>query len=339
MEELGGTGIAAIFRGKDPGPTVCIRCELDALPIKEINTFEHASVIHNVSHKCGHDGHMAIVAGLAEILDKHPPEQGTVVLLFQPAEENGEGAKAILQDKRFEKIRPDYIIALHNLPGLVKHEIFCKTGTFTPAVNSIVIYLDGKTSHAAEPEKGINPSLAIAEIIAETRKLENTNTASPDFALITPIHIEMGEIAYGISAGHGVVRLTLRTWNNDNLEKLSTRVAAISEEMAVKHQLSIKTEWTQFFSANINEASVVETIKKAAEENQFVYTERTEPFRWGEDFGLFTDSYKGAMFGIGSGETTPALHNPDYDFPDDIIPTGIQMFYSIIRQILSTKNV
>lgn len=334
IEGIGGNGVAAVYSYFGTGPTVLIRCELDALPIEEVNTFEHRSEDEHVSHKCGHDGHMSIVAGLAIHLSKNRPKTGKVVLLFQPAEENGEGAKAVLEDPQFEEIRPDYVFALHNLPGYPMHKVVCRSGSFTASVQSIIIKLHGKTSHAGEPDLGINPALAIAEILQQTNKLQ-VPKEEKGFKQVTPIQIEMGEEAYGISAGYGEVKLTIRTWDSDTMEELAADCEKLAKKIGKKYKLKVEIDWTQFFSANQNGEDMVEVIREAAKANGFEFEEKQEPFRWGEDFGLFTEQYKGAMFGIGAGEKTPALHNPDYDFPDEITPTGVKMFASIIDHVLS----
>ena len=117
IEGLGGFGLAVVFNGKQAGPSVMFRCELDALPILENSKIPHQSDNHGVAHKCGHDGHMTIMIGLAEAIFHDPPEKGRVILLFQPAEENGEGALAVIRDNKFRDIEPEYIFALHNLHG------------------------------------------------------------------------------------------------------------------------------------------------------------------------------------------------------------------------------
>lgn len=126
ITELGTTGVMAIYKGKKAGKTVLFRCELDALPTEETNDFEHRSLNNGVSHKCGHDGHMAILCGLAAELHQNKPKSGTVVLLFQPAEEDGSGAQKVLLDPKFATIQPDYVFALHNLPGFPRHQIVVK---------------------------------------------------------------------------------------------------------------------------------------------------------------------------------------------------------------------
>jgi amidohydrolase len=233
IESLGGHGVAAVYNGKNDGPTVMLRCELDALPIEEINTFEHRSTRLNVSHKCGHDGHMTMISGMAQLLSESRPERGRVVLLYQPAEENGMGARQILEDPKFQDIEPDYVLALHNLPGYPTGQVVCRPLSFTAAVNSIIIKLHGRTSHAGEPDKGVNPALAISEIIRDALALQRPKE-SEDFAVVTPVQIELGEEAYGISAGYGELKFTIRSWTNTALDRLSRSMTDMVENTALK---------------------------------------------------------------------------------------------------------
>ena len=333
ITEIGKTGVAAIYKGKKTGKTILFRCELDALPIEEINIFEHRSLSKGVSHKCGHDGHIAILCGLAIELHQKRPVSGNVILLFQPAEEDGTGAQKVFLDPKFAVLQPDYVFALHNLPGYEMHQIVVKNNTFTCAVNSIIIKLKGKTSHAGEPEKGINPALAIATIITEFNAIIQADIAQEDFCLITPIYTKMGKKAYGVSAGAGEVHFTVRSDSNSQMRKIEGTLENVAQTIANKYNLSCKIKWTQGFQANENNKMAVDAIKKAAKINNFALLEKDKPFTWGEDFGLFTQQYPGAMFGLGSGINTPALHNPDYDFPDEIIATGVAIFYQISKEI------
>ncbi|MFT5166568.1 MAG: amidohydrolase [Saprospiraceae bacterium] len=334
IDQVGGTGVIAIFDSGNPGKTVLFRAELDALPILEINRFKHRSTVDKVSHKCGHDGHMTILLGLAKRLADHPLKNGKVVLLFQPAEENGQGAKAVLADPKFSKIKPDFVFAFHNLPGYPLNQVVVKKDSFTAEVKSVIIKLKGKTAHAAEPEFGNNPALAIAEILTQSALLSNNKPERDDFVVITPIHIEMGTISYGISAGYGALRLTLRTWTKGTMKVLVSDLLKIIAAASQNHQLNAEINWTHQFAANQNNEQAVNMIMESAIQQQVPVSTREFPFKWGEDFGLFTQKFKGAMFGIGAGEDTPALHNPDYDFPDQMIPLGVGLFYCIASNIL-----
>lgn len=333
IHPIGETGIIATFKGKNPGPTALIRCELDALPIQEINNFKHKSSIEGVSHKCGHDGHMAILCGLVSLLNDENNFNGTVHLLFQPAEEDGEGAKRVLNDPLFNKIKPDFVFALHNLPGFPLGQIIVKNQTFSCAVNSMIIQLSGKTAHAGEPENGINPALAISEIISNFNAKIQTDVSLESYCLITPIYINMGKKAYGVSAGFGEIHFTIRSNSNKNMDKIEKELIHSVKQIATKHKLKPIIDWTQQFRANENNVEAVSFIRKAGEINGYDLLEKETPFSWGEDFGLFTKHFPGAMFGLGAGENVPSLHNPDYDFPNELIPIGAKMFYQIIKEI------
>ncbi len=334
IQKMGETGVLATFSSPVSGPTIMIRGDIDALPILETNTFEHASIVNGVSHKCGHDGHTTILLGLAKILSDQPIAKGKVLLLFQPSEEDGRGAEAVLNDPNFPTDPIDYVFALHNLPSYKLHEIVVKDNEFTANVKSVILKMTGKTAHAAEPEQGDNPSLAMAEILAFADKMTHNKPEKADFFLMTPIFATLGDLAYGISAGYGETHFTIRSWNTDLMASQAKIIVEFMEQTCIKYNLVPDISWSQVFYANLNDSSAVDYIRKAAIHNNYNLTERPYPFRWGEDFGLFTQRYKGAMFGIGAGENSPALHNPDYDFPDEITETGIRMFYQIIHEIL-----
>jgi amidohydrolase len=330
--KVANTGVLATYTGVKAGKTILLRADIDALPIYETNTFDHTSTNTGVSHKCGHDGHTTILLGAAKMLAENPIEKGVIMFLFQPSEENGIGALEVLKDIVFKNLQIDYVFALHNLPGFNKHKIVVKEQEFTSNVKSIIITLQGKTAHAAEPEKGYNPANAIADIIRFSEEETNNKPAESDFFLVTPIHITMGEKAYGISAGYGEIHLTLRSWSTQIIEEKSHKLKKLLQKLHQQYNLNIEISWFEEFYANINDKEAVNIIKNAAKKADLPIENVLYPFKWGEDFGLFTQKYKGAIFGLGAGKNTPALHNPDYDFPDEITTTGITMFYNIIKE-------
>ncbi len=331
--EAGGTGLLVHFKGAKSGKKIALRADMDALPIAEINDFEHRSIHEGVSHKCGHDGHTTVMLGVAAHLVRNPPERGEVLLIFQPAEENGRGARAILEDAAFD-FAADQFFAFHNLPGLPLHQVVCKKDSFTAAAKSLIIKLKGKTSHAAEPEKGINPGLAISKILALSQQQSQVDTSKDNFRLVTMVYVTMGEKSYGVSAGYGEVHFTLRSWKNEVMKELEDDLLREVNTICGQEGLQLETEWKEIFHANENDHQAYTWVKEAAEEAGFEFKTASEPFKWGEDFGLFTERFRGAMFGIGAGENTPALHNPDYDYPDEITPTAIRMFVSILERNL-----
>jgi amidohydrolase len=334
VNKLSKNGLLVIFRGKDKGKEILLRCELDALPILETNDFIYKSKKKGVAHKCGHDGHMAILLAVAAHFQKNPIKKGKVSLLFQPAEETGKGASIILKDKNFKKnCTPDFVFALHNIPGYPLHSIVTRYNSFNSSVISVKVKLIGKTSHAAEPEMGINPSLAVSEIIRKANALEVVDQELRNFSLITPVFITLGKESYGVSAGSGELGFTLRTWSNIGMRNLKERFLEIILAVVSTHKLTYEVQWLEEFKSVENDKESVNVIQKAATDNKLSFFLKKQPFKWGEDFGLFTENYKGAMFGIGAGIDTPALHNPDYDFPDELIESGSKMFIQIIKKI------
>lgn len=336
LTAVGGHGILASF-GTDPqGPQVLVRCELDALPIQEVNTMAHLSTAPGVSHKCGHDGHAAMVVGLAEKLAEQRPGKGQCHLLFQPAEENGAGAAAVLADPRMQGRKFGLVLALHNLPGYpIGSVVVCK-GAFTASVNSLVIKLAGRTAHAAEPEHGSNPAMAIARIMEGASALQHNDPEGDHLRVVTVVHVCIGSPDYGIAAGYGELHLTVRCWNDEELRELEQEIEQLARNEARRHGLGVQVDPCFTFKANRNADAAVERVIQAAKATGHAVIQREHPFKWGEDFGLFTARYPGCMFGLGAGEDQPALHNPDYDFPDALIPHGIAIFEAAVRDFLAS---
>ena len=330
-QEVGGTGLLLQYGNDETGSVTLIRADIDALPIQEVNTFGHTSRFEGVSHKCGHDGHTAILARLASLLADKPIKSGRVYLLFQPAEETGAGAEAVLKDPLFTAIQPDRVFALHNLPGFEQGVIVCKPGPFTASVLSMIVTFTGYVSHSAEPEKGRNPAYVMAGFMLRSRELQQPDPHADDFALITPIYTTMGSTSYGISAGYGEIHLTLRTRNAKRMEALTTQLLALLSELSDGSGIAVATSYTEAFFANENDPEAFDQIKRSAQKLGYAFIEKQEPFKWGEDFGLFTQTHKGAMFGIGNGVASPALHNDDYDFNDNLIEPAARLFLELIE--------
>ncbi|MBK0382772.1 amidohydrolase [Pedobacter sp. SD-b] len=334
IEKIAGFGFLVVFDSKIEGDSLLFRAELDGLPIQETSELPYKSTINGKGHQCGHDGHMTILLGLALFLTKHPIQKGKVSLLFQPAEETGEGATAVITDKKFANLKFDEVFALHNLPGYDYGAIVVKENAFTAAVKSMVIKLEGKTAHAAEPENGINPALAVADILQKVEALNFNHPKDDNFKLATLIYVNIGSMAYGVSAADAELHYTTRSWSNENLDDLVSDILDIVASVAANHRLKAKHFFLENFYANINDKNSVGIVRKAADNLGLQLLENDFPFKWGEDFGYFTKKYKGCLFGLGAGKEHPALHHPDYDFPDEIIETGINIFKGIIKERL-----
>lgn len=337
IENLGKTGLAVIYDSGKEGPTITFRCELDALPIHESNDFSYKSNQENVSHKCGHDGHMAIATGLGILFSENRPTKGTIILLYQPAEETGHGALQILQDPQFEKLVPDYIFALHNIPKLPKNRIVIRSGAFTAASKGMVIQLIGATSHAAEPEKGKSPALAMASIIESLDELPKIKDRYSSLVMLTIIHAILGDIAFGTSPGYAEIRATLRSFSNEDMEVLTEKAERIVEEISNNYDLEFKISYTEEFPVSNNNQEAVKFIEEAAQQFKLDIHHIETPVRWSEDFAHFAKKYKAAYFGVGAGIKAPDLHSAEYDFPDEIIAPAINLLYTAISSIFNKK--
>ncbi len=333
IEKLGGYGLAAVFDTGKKGPVVCFRAELDALPIHEINKFEYRSKSPSVSHKCGHDGHLTILLGIGEwVKDNLNKLSGKIILLFQPAEETAQGALAVLADKRFTDLKPDYMFSLHNLPDFPLGSVIIREHVFASASRGLKIRLIGKTSHAGHPENGLNPLTAMMSILEVLNNLPNIVTGLDESVLITIIHVRLGEEAFGTSPGEGEIMATFRSNNDETLDKLAKetkrRVIAIAKAFGLKERLT----WVEKFAATVNNEEAYAIVKQAVAKMKIETIQPLSPFPWSEDFSFFSQNYKSAFFGLGSGELHPQLHNPDYDFPDALIETGIELFANIVKE-------
>lgn len=328
---LGGHGVVATFDSGVPGPTLLFRSELDALPIVEHDVEGHTSTVHGVSHKCGHDGHTTMLCGLARRLAARRPERGAVHLLFQPAEETGTGAAAVLADPRFDDIRPDFAVAIHNMPGFPKGSLVIKPGAITAAVRSLVLRFVGRTAHASEPEKGENPSLAIADLLRGCAEISVNDPDSPEFCLVTPVHVRIGSVAYGVSAGDGEVHLTIRTFANEGLASLQQRIADLAASLAARNRMGLDVQVVEDFYANMNDPGATAVALAAAQACGFDVITPERGLRGGEDFGMFSERFPCCMVLLGAGEAAHPIHNPSYDFDDDLIEIGVRLFDTIVR--------
>jgi len=334
---VGGYGVIAVWEAKNTStqplshsatPTIAFRADTDALPI---------------GHRCGHDGHTTILLRLAELVDSgkcvvdstrgqalstlHSPlSTHNLLLLWQPAEETGTGSQAVLESGILQQYNIVRFYGLHNLPGYPLGTVVLCPRTFAAASTGVVYHLDGRETHASTPELGINPGMAIAEMIDRFNRLNGHNG---EFRQSTLICVRVGEPAFGTSAGHGEVMFTLRAFTNDEMERLIHDANSAVDEIAARHKLTVSRTLVEPFRATENNGDCVEAIEKAAEDVPLRVRYQMEPNRWSEDFAEYLLRYKGAMFGIGSGEHQPELHPPDYDFPDALVEPAAQLFFRL----------
>jgi amidohydrolase len=335
------TGVCAVYDSGTPGPTVLLRSELDALPIQETNRFAHRSTVDGVSHKCGHDGHMATLVAVAEGLRDAPIHRGRVYLLFQPAEETGTGAAAVMDDPRFRALEPpDFVYAFHNVPRFPLGQVLLRQGLFAQGSVGFIARYRGRTSHSSYPEHGINPSPAVTGLVDAVNRFHESlsdKVAAP--ILGTTSYAQLGSAEkgpnFGTTPGEGVVMGVVRAHRTEDLETVRRELASQARELAAQNGLDHELSWHEHFAATESDDACVARLQAAAADAGLAVTQLDEPFRWSEDFGCFTAAFPGAFFGLGSGSEQPQLHDDGYDYPDELIGIGARLYRALIDRCLT----
>ncbi|SEO78606.1 amidohydrolase [Salinihabitans flavidus] len=336
---LGGHGVAAVYDSGVPGPRVLLRAELDALPIEETGTPPYLSLVPGKAHLCGHDGHMATLAGVARLLGRKRPERGSVVLMFQPAEEDGSGAARVVADPRFGELKPDYAFALHNAPGLPLGHVAIAEGAACCASRGMRVVLSGRTAHASQPETGLSPMRALGRLMPELTGLSHGAPGTdPDFTLATVCHARLGEPAFGVAPGRAELFVTLRTLTDARMSDLVDRAEAAVQRAAASDGLTVEIGYHDVFATTANDAKAVRIVTDALDELDLGHDAGLLPLRASEDFGRFGDGPHLAIFLLGAGEGRPALHNPDYDFPDELIEVGSRIFMAVLERVNEAED-
>ena len=340
---IGGTGIVGNLHFGSGGPVIALRAELDALPIVEsANCRPHISLLPGTMHACGHDGHMAMVLGAANLLKDRKDLNGTVRLLFQPAEEVGNGAQAMIDDGLFERFPIDEIYAMHNMPGLPAGHICTKTGGIMAGEDQFRIVLRGKQSHAASPHTGIDTIVCSAHVIVALQTITSRNVDPTENAVLSCTQIS-SEGANNIISDCTTINGTVRTFKREVRDLIGTRIRELSNLVAASQGCSCEVEYMQIVSPTINTDDLVSDAVEAATE---VVGDRAHGTATGmmtsEDFGVFLQSVPGNFAFIGNGDASHhgdiPLHNSAYDFNDDILSVGARYFEALVVKRLNRTN-
>ncbi|MBR1657627.1 MAG: amidohydrolase [Synergistaceae bacterium] len=301
---------------------IAFRADMDALPMDEAISLPYASKNPNVSHKCGHDGHSSALCGLALELESMPVNR-SVYLIFQHAEETGAGARECSSLLRERSISEIY--AFHNWSGWPEKSIVVKNGVCQFASAGITLRFTGRTSHASEPEKGINPAYAIAELVREIEAMK-------DGIFCTIVNINVGGKNFGISPGEGEISLTVRAETESEMRKAFNGIITRAEELAASRSMTLTKNASDYFPDTSSDSQCVETVRASAKSLGLDVIDMAEPIRASEDFGRYTKQIHGAIFYIGNGGDYPAIHTGNYDFNDNILETAVDMFTEIYRR-------
>ena len=348
LRGLAETGIVGIIKKGSSERAIGLRADMDALPMQEINTFAHTSRHAGKMHACGHDGHTAMLLGAARYLQEHGQFDGTVYLVFQPAEEGGGGAKRMMEEGLFEKCPMQAIYGMHNWPGVAVGNFGVTPGPMMASSNEFEVIVKGKGSHAAQPQKSIDPVMAAVAIAQAWQTIISRNKNPLDAAVLSLTQIQAGS-ATNVIPDEARMLGTVRTFSTEVLDLIENRMRSIAEHTAAAFDATVDFRFKRNYPPLINHAKetafAVKVLQEMVGEGQV--DAQTEPSMGAEDFAYFLQAKPGCYVFIGNGEGTHRdaghglgpcnLHNASYDFNDELLPIGASFWVNLAQAALAAE--
>ena len=345
---MGTTGVVGVIRGHGgPGRMIGLRADMDALPIEEVNQFAHRSTQHGRMHACGHDGHTAMLLAAACHLAQQRSFAGTVVLIYQPAEEGGAGARKMIEDGLFDRFPCDAVFGIHNWPGLAVGQMGIASGALMASTSEFEILVRGRGSHAAMPDLGVDPVLVAVHIVQGLQGLITRAKRPIDSAVLSVTMIHAGE-ATNVVPDTASISGTVRTFDEHVTTLLEQGMRRIAEGTAQAHQASAHVQFVRNYPPTINHAREAEFAALVAEETlgPAMVLRNVDPTMGAEDFAFMLQQRPGAYLLLGNGSTGDhrsaghgagpcTLHNASYDFNDELIPIGASFWVRLAQRFLS----
>ncbi|MBD9394697.1 M20 aminoacylase family protein [Acidovorax sp. ACV01] len=345
---LGKTGVVGIVKGRDGGASgraIGLRADMDALPMQEFNTFAHASKHQGKMHACGHDGHVAMLLAAAQHFAKHRNFDGTVYLIFQPAEEGGGGARVMIEDGLFEQFPMQAVYGMHNWPGMPVGTFAVSPGPVMASTSEFKIVIRGKGGHAALPHTGIDPVPIACQMVQTFQTIISRNKKPVDAGVISVTMINAGE-ATNVVPDSVELQGTVRTFTVEVLELIEKRMRQIAEHTCAAHDATCEFAFVRNYPPTVNSPAEAEFARKVMTEivgESHVLPQ--EPTMGAEDFAYMLQAKPGAYCFIANGDGAHRemghgggpcmLHNPSYDFNDDLIPLGATYWVKLAEQWLA----
>ncbi len=336
---IGKTGVVGVIKGQrtDSGKMIGLRADMDALPIHEENATQYCSTVPGMMHACGHDGHTTILLGTAKYLMQNRNFNGTAILIFQPAEEGLGGAKAMVEDGLFERFPCDAIYALHNWPALPAGVIGINPGPMMAASDKFEITIQGHGGHGAHPYQTIDPIVVAANMVTALQTIVSRNVHPLEAAVLSFGHIHAGAAtAASVIPGQAKLVGTVRTFSDEVQKVVEARMRALIESIAQGYGASAEFNYVRNYPATINTASCADFVAEVATDlfGADRVVRNLTPSMGSEDFSFMLKKVPGAYFRLGQGgaEDGRFLHNPKFDFNDDVIPAGSATFAALVER-------
>ncbi|MBI5719711.1 MAG: amidohydrolase [Burkholderiales bacterium] len=341
---MGRTGVVGIVKAGRSARAVGLRADMDALPMTEHNTFAHASRHPGKMHACGHDGHTAMLLAAAKHFAKHRHFDGTVYLVFQPAEEGGAGARSMIEDGLFEQFPMEAIFGAHNWPGYAVGTFGVSAGPMMASGSQFTLTVRGKGSHAALSYLGVDPVPVACQVVMAWQTIVSRNLRAMEAAVISATMINAGE-AFNVIPDSASIKGTVRTLSDEAVALIERRMREVAEGICAAHGATCEFVFNRGYPVTVNPVAETEFVKRVL--GEVVGPANVKPFEptmGSEDFSFFLQAKPGCYFMIGNGEGTHrehghglgpcTLHNPSYDFNDDLIPLGATAWVRIAESWL-----
>ena len=331
-EGIATSGVVAIINGQGDGPTIGLRADMDALPMEETTGLEHASTVKGAMHACGHDGHTTMLLGAARYLAETRKFNGRVALIFQPAEEGGGGAGVMVDEGIMDTFGIGEVFGIHNVPGLDVGHFYSKPGPIMAAVDTFHINIQGRGGHGAYPQETADPIVAAVGIVNAIQTIISRNHDTRDEAVCSVTMINSGS-ADNVIPDTAYVGGTIRTFIPEVQDLIHSRIREIAAGQAASYNVDAKVEIEVGYPATVNNAEKVDFAAEVAREvsGEAAVDPNTGMEMGAEDFSYMLNARPGAYFFLGQGEGA-GLHNPNYDFNDEVSPVGASFFARLVEK-------
>jgi hippurate hydrolase len=345
---MGTTGVVGIVKAGTSSRAIALRADMDALPMQEFNTFAHASKHAGKMHACGHDGHTAMLLAAAQHFARHRNFDGTVYLVFQPAEEGGGGAREMIKDGLFEQFPVEAVFGMHNWPGMAAGTFAVSAGPVMASSNEFKITIRGKGGHAAIPHNAIDPVVVACQLVQGFQTIISRNVKPIDAGVISVTMINAGE-ATNVIPDRCELQGTVRTFTVEVLDLIERRMREMSESLCAAFNTRVEFEFVRNYPPTINahrETAFAKQVVGSIVGEDKVFTQ--EPTMGAEDFSFMLQARPGCYFFIGNGDGDHrsmghgagpcTLHNPSYDFNDALLPLGATVWVRMAEEWLATPR-
>ena len=336
---IGRTGVVAVIKGKTDksGKVIGIRADMDALPIEEATGAPHQSKVRGAMHACGHDGHTAILLGAAKYLAETRNFDGTAVMIFQPAEEGGAGAEAMLKDGLLERFGVQEVYGLHNMPGIPVGNFALRPGPLMAAADRFDIQIEGKGGHAARPHEGIDTLLVACQVVTALQSIVARNVNPLESAVVSVCSIQAGN-TFNVIPQHARLLGTVRTLTDEVRDLCETRIRAVVESVCAAYGATVKIEYSRGYPVTRNHPEQADFLARIAAQvgGEGAVDADVTPLMGAEDFSYMLEQRPGAYIFLGNGATA-GVHHPAYDFNDEAIPYGVSLWAKVVETAMPAR--